>query len=277
MSIQYEIDKKLFYEVLSTQPLESKKELRKRYSCDVFGEKDKTRYNSFNVSYGTLEELEILEKEQLSDKYKSQLKQQNIDALVTILLPNILYYRRKSSSAMKEKKTMSNKDYNESMYKEQIDTVRLDTKELLDRFIINSKKIPNKTYDDDIDHFRIKQSFREFAFKELLFYFLHHSEKKSFLIEDIRERIRDYYANEVDDIDDLYDDVISAFMLLKIITKKDSYNYYIEDITDGLWKMSPRVKSESIHTLIGGITDLSDDAPSKEIIDAVHKIFNFSN
>lgn len=279
MSIQYEIDKKLLYEVFSNEKLGSKKELRKIFSFDVLGNKDKTRYNSFNISYDNLAELKILKKEKLSNKYKNVYKNDDIDGLVTILLPNILYFRRKYLSAMKEKKTMSNRTFNISVYKMQLDDLKSDIQELLNRFIINCKKTPDKKYAYEFDQFVIKQSFREFAFKELLFYFLHNSNKKqnSFLIETIRNEVKNKFLEEVADFDDLYKDVINAFKLLEIIVKEDSLSYHLKDLDDPLWKMDSRVKSESIHTLIGGITDLNDNPPSQDIIDATHKIFNFTN
>lgn len=279
MSIQYEIDKKLLDEVFSNKKLDSKKELRKFFSFDVLGNKDKTRYNSFNISYDNLVELKILKKEKLNNKYKNVYDIDDKAGLVTILLPNILYFRRKYLCAMEEKKTMSNRAFNISVYKMQLDDLKSDIEELLNRFILNCKKIPNKAYEYEFDHFKMKQSFREFAFKELLFHFLNESknEQNSFLIEKIREQVKSKFFYEIDDFDDLYKDVIRAFKLLKIIVREDSLSYHLKDLEDPLWKMDSRVKSESIHTLIGGITDLNDNPPSQDVIDAVHKIFNFTN
>lgn len=279
MSIQYDIDKDLLDEVFSKKKLGSKKELRKKFCFDSSGNKNKTKYNSFDISYNNLEVLKIIKKEKLSKKYENVYEIDDKNGLVTILLPNILYFRRKYLSAMEEKKAMSIRAFNSSTYKRQVNDIKSDIQELLNRFIINCKKMPNKKYDYQFDIFREQQSFREFAFKDLLFHFLHNSNNKqnSFLIEDIREEVKRKFFYELIDFDDLYKDVINAFILLEIIVKVDRISYHLKDLEDPFWKMDSRVKSESIHTLIGGITDLDDNPPSQDIIDSVHMIFNFTD
>ena len=152
--------------------------------------------------------------------------------------------------------------------------------------LINEKKDDVKIEEYNSELFnddRINDNIRDYAFKEILSLILKNEGFKNncislAIVDSCITKCSLYYSIPSDDaIERIRTDIVKAFKILGIFTgyEKD-FGYKLIHIEDNTYRMNPFTKVETIKNILGSLSDFTKEKISRENIELVLKIFNFS-
>lgn len=152
--------------------------------------------------------------------------------------------------------------------------------------LINKKKddVKQEEYNSELfNDDRIKDNIRDYAFKEILSLILKNEGFENncislAIVDSCITKCALYYNEPSDDaIERIRTDIVKAFKILGIFTgyEKD-FGYKLIHIKDNTYRMNPFTKVETIKNILGSLSDFTNEKISRENIELVLKIFNFS-
>lgn len=299
MKYQTEIDKKLLRYFLEEKNPKPKEELKKEFNKDEKNNYNKTYENYFHLSYNSLLYLNLINEEgKLNSKYeeilelKDQDKEKKIDFIFGLIIDTVQRYRLRLFQALEIQKGIDNewiaedeeirrtkREITDIESKNLLDDISTVIHDLLDRFINNSTKVPNTSFELITEStFQKEISMNVLLFKNLLFFILD-GNKEVIYNSDIK-RVYDGMISSLgwnlskSSKSNIKRHVIKVFKLLEIF-ETEKAPYTIIEIADKEWRMNARSKIDSIKDIVKSISNRKEIP--KEDRKIIMEIFNFSN
>ena len=327
---QEEIDNSLIMHIFTEDMFICDQEYKKKYLENYNDERNISTVKDYiSLSFKTLEDLRLLIHGNLNPRYSNVYYIKDKQIIIDITIKSIQKYRKlktkidneirqvqkidlkfeKSFNLSKttnrgKKRILKDREflnkYYGDYYRKHLTPLAEIIEELLDRFIIKQQESEVSGRYSEQTKFESWEviAVRDLLFKKLLFIILDGDEGnglKTLSSENITDELEAYssFLSGNTSKSDIKTDVIKAFTLLGIFTKKKtlkvdkeklrnkktppkSYYYEIQEIADKEWRMNAKTKIDSIKDIVGRLTRVNKDKITIREKQAVLKIFNYS-